>query len=60
MLLKEKFADESCKIINESDSEESVENWLVNFSCKNFKKKKQSTIINFEDKINNYRRTKKV
>ena len=37
--------------MNESDSEESVENWLVNFSSKNLKKKKKSTIINFEDKI---------
>ena len=51
MLFKQKFVDESCKIMNESDSEESVENWLVSFSSKNFKKKKQSTIINFADKI---------
>ena len=42
--------DESCKIMNESDSEEFVENWLVDFSSKNLKKK-QSTIINFADKI---------
>ena len=32
--------------MNESDSEESVENWLVNFSSKNLKKKKQLTLIN--------------
>ena len=31
-LLKQKFVDESCKIMNEGDSEESVKNWLVNFS----------------------------
>ena len=37
--------------MNESDSEESVENWLVNFSSKNLKNKKQSTIINFAGKI---------
>ena len=43
--------DESCKVMNESDSEESVENWLVDFFSKNLKKKKQSTIINFADKI---------
>ena len=36
-LLKQKFVDESCKIKNESDSEESVEIWLVNFSSKNLK-----------------------
>ena len=50
-LLKQKFVDESCKIMNESDREESVGNWLVNFSSKNLKKKKQSTIINFADKV---------
>ena len=50
-LLKQKFVNNSCKIMNKSDSEESVENWLVNFSSKNLKKKKQSTIINFADKI---------
>ena len=49
--LKQKFVDISCKIMNESDSEEFVENWLVNFSIKNLKKMKQSTIINFADKI---------
>ena len=49
-LLKQKFADESCQIMNESNSEESIENWLVNFSRKNLKKK-QSTIIDFADKI---------
>ena len=38
-------------MMNESDSEESVENWLVNFSSKTLKKKKQSTIINFANKI---------
>ena len=38
-LLKLKFVDESCKIMNEDDSEESVENWLVNFSGKNLKKR---------------------
>ena len=43
--------DESCKIMNESDSEESVENWLVNSSCKNLKKKEASSIINLADKI---------
>ena len=39
--------------MNDSDSEESVENWLVNFSGKNFKKKEAVyyTIINFADKI---------
>ena len=37
--------------MNESDSEESIENWLVNFSSKNLKKKKQSIIINLADKI---------
>ena len=37
--------------MNESDNEESVENWLAKFSCKSLKKKKQSTIINFADKI---------
>ena len=42
--------DESCKIMNESDIEEFVENWLVNFSSKNLKKK-QSARINFADKI---------
>ena len=50
-LLNQKCVDESCKIMNGSDSEESVENWLVNFSSKNLKKMKQSTIINFADKI---------
>ena len=50
-LLKQKFVDESCKIMNESDSEESVGNWLVNFSSKNLKKLKQFTTINFADKI---------
>ena len=39
MLLKQKFVDQSCKIMNESDSEESVENWLVHFSCKILKKR---------------------
>ena len=43
-LLKQKFLDESCKIMNKSDSEESVENLLVNFSGKKLKKKKQSII----------------
>ena len=38
-LIKQKFVDESCKIMNESESEESVENWLVNYSSKNLKKK---------------------
>ena len=32
-------------------TEEFVEKWLVNFSSKNLKKKKQSTLINFADKI---------
>ena len=50
-LLKQKFVDESCKIMNQSDSEESVENWLNNFSSKILKKKKQSTIINLTDEI---------
>ena len=50
-LLKHNFVDESCKIMNESDSEESVENRLVDFFSRNLKKKKQSTIINFVDKI---------
>ena len=50
-LLKQKFVDESCQIMNESDSEKSVETWLVNFSNKNWKKKKQATIIKFADKI---------
>ena len=36
--------------MNESDSEESVKNWWVNFSCKNLKKKKLSTIIDLADK----------
>ena len=36
--------------MNESDNKESVENWLVNFSSKNLKEKKQSNIINFVDK----------
>ena len=44
-LLKQKFVDESCKIMNESDSEESVENCTVDFTNKHLKKKKQSTII---------------
>ena len=39
MLLKQKFVDQSCKIMNESDSEESVENRLVNSSSKNLKKR---------------------
>ena len=34
--------------MNESNSEKSVDNWLVNYSSK---KKKQSAIINFVDKI---------
>ena len=38
-LLKQKFVDKSCKIMNESDSEDFVENWLVNFSSKILKKK---------------------
>ena len=38
-LLKQKFVDESCKILSKSDGEESVENWLVNFSSKNLKKR---------------------
>ena len=38
-LLKQKFVDESCKILSESNSEESVENWLANFSSKNLKKR---------------------
>ena len=50
-LLKQNFVDESCKIMNKSDSEESVENWLGNCSSEDLKKKKQSTIINFADKI---------
>ena len=50
-LLKQNFVDKSCKIMNESDSDESVENWLVNYSCRNLKKMNQSTIINFADKI---------
>ena len=37
--------------MNESDSKESVENWLVNFFSKNLKKKKQSAITNFADKM---------
>ena len=37
--LKYKLVDETCKIINESDREESVETWLVNFSSKNLKKR---------------------
>ena len=37
-LLKQKFVNESCKIMNESDCEESVENWLLNFFRKNLKK----------------------
>ena len=37
--------------MNERNSEESIENWLVNFSSKNLTKKKQSTIINCADKI---------
>ena len=50
-LLKQKFVDDSCKIINESDSEIFVENWLVNFFSENLQKKKQFSIINFADKI---------
>ena len=38
-------------IMNESDSEESVDNWLVSFCIKNLKKKKQSIIINIADRI---------
>ena len=38
-LLKQKFVDESCKIMNQSDGEESITNWLNNFSSKNLKKK---------------------
>ena len=38
-LLKQKFVDESCKIMNESDTEKSVKIWLVNFFSKNLKKK---------------------
>ena len=38
-------------MMNESDSKEPAENCLVNFSRKNLKKKKQSIIINFADKI---------
>ena len=49
-MLTQKFMDESCKIMNESASEEFVENWLVNFSGKNLKKK-QSAIVNFAHKI---------
>ena len=37
-LMKQKFVKESCKIMNESDSKEPVENWLVNFFSKNSKK----------------------
>ena len=37
--------------MNESNSEKSVENRLVNFSSKNLKKRKQSTIINLADKL---------
>ena len=49
-LFKQKFVDKSCKIINKSDGEESVENWLVDFSSKTLKKNKL-TISNFADKI---------
>ena len=38
-LLKQHFEDESWKIMNESYSEKSVEDWLVNFSNKNLKKR---------------------
>ena len=38
-LLKQKLVDKSCKIMSKSDSEESVENCLVNFSNKNLKKR---------------------
>ena len=57
-LLKQKIVDDSCKIMNESDSKESVENWLVNFSSKNLKKKKQFTKINFADKITTHEQKK--
>ena len=59
-LLKQKCMDDSCKIMNESDSDESVEKWLVNFSSKNLKNKKKSTIINFADKIATQLGTKEV
>ena len=36
--------------MNESDNEKSIENWLINFFSKNLKKK-QSTKINFAEKI---------
>ena len=50
-LVKQRYLDEFRGKITESDSEESVENWLVDFLSKTLKKQEQSaTMFSFADR----------